>query len=280
MELEACLRFLPVSGGPPLAVTGTDRHIHRPGEPEPAALVRLPGCELELMLCGVGPVAAALNLGRRLGRERAPRGIVNFGIAGSYDIAAAPPGALVLASEEVFPEFGVWPHRGESGDPVPLPLSFPQAEIFDKKVFTRLTLEPDRALGNMGLNWHSDLPRGTSVSVAGVSGTPQRARHMAALSGGLTENMEGFSLALGAAAAGIPFAELRAVSNEAGLRPPQGWDMPAALDALGRGTRDLLAPFFLPAQKPRPLHHKKQRGYLSCRNSSTASARNSRTSTR
>ena len=254
MELEACLRFLPGPDGLNPVVPESAKTFHNSGEPGPPVMVNLPGCELELLLCGVGPVAAALNLGLHLGRkrERPLNGIVNIGIAGSYDTGAAPPGSLVLATEEVFPEFGIWPHRDGSGDPVPLPLSFPQAELPDKKVFTRLALEPDRALGNMGLNWHSGLPRGTSISVAGVSGTLQRARHMAALAGGLTENMEGFSLALGAASAGISFAELRAVSNEAGLRPPQGWDMPAALDALGRGTRELLAPFLCVSQKTAP----------------------------
>lgn len=259
MELRACLSRLPVSTGCIPAFSEGGRGNLRPGGAEPASMALMRDCELEMLICGVGPVAAALNLGRRLGREReCPlNGIINLGVAGSYDIAAAPLGSLVLASEEVFPEFGVWPHHAGAGEPVPFPLSFPQAELPDKKVFTRLALEPDRALGNMGLNWHSGLPRGTSISMAGVSGTQQRARHMAALGEGLTENMEGFSLALGAASAGIPFAELRAVSNEAGLRPPQGWDMPAALKALGRGTRELLAPFLPVDQEspPAPLHN-------------------------
>lgn len=240
MELNACLVLF--SGGGQVvsdAATPAGPALHD------RSPLRLPGCNLDLLVCGVGPVAAALALGRYLGREQTERrpeplrGILNMGLAGTYDADAAPVGSLVLATEEIYPEYGVWPHQEEA----PLPLSFPQAEIDGQKVFTRLELEPDKALGNMGLNWHSGLRHGPSVTVAGVSGTPRRAAFMAAVGNGLTENMEGFSLALGAASAGIPFAELRAVSNLAGLRPPQGWDVPLALAALGQGTRDLLTPF-------------------------------------
>ena len=256
MELRACLSPLPVPDAPEKAGSGNAADAGGRAWLDPPSALRLSGCTLDLLVCGVGPVASALALGRFLGRETCrsgpPRGILNLGLAGSYDIEAAPLGGLVLATEEVYPEYGVRPHppHPEDGqETLPLPLGFPQAEIAGQKVFDRLPLAPERALGNMGLNWHSGWQQGASVTVAGVSGTPERARRLAALCGGTTENMEGFPLALGAAMAGIPFVELRAVSNAAGLRPPRGWDMPAALAALGRGTRDLLAPF-LTAEAP------------------------------
>ena len=246
MELRACLAPLPAPDAPEKAGSDTVADAGGHAWPVPPPALRLPGCTLDLLVCGVGPVASALALGRFLGRETyrsgLPRGILNLGLAGSYDSEAAPPGSLVLATEEVYPEYGVRLHPEHGQEAPPLPLGFPQAEIEGRKVFDRLPLAPESALGNMGLNWHTGWRQGASVTVAGVSGTPERARRLAALCGGATENMEGFSLALGAAMAGIPFVELRAVSNAAGLRPPRGWDMPAALAALGRGTRDLLAP--------------------------------------
>jgi futalosine hydrolase len=245
MELQACLALLPASGEQdqarqcPAALDGL-------GNCEGVApVLRLPGCALELLLCGVGPLAAALSLGHRLGREGKLRhagelqGILNLGLAGTYDPDKAPVGSLVLATDEAYPEYGIWTHYEDKR----MPLSFPQAEIAGRKVFSQLALEPDRALGNIGLNWHSGLQRGGSITVAGVSGTPQRAGRMALFANGLTENMEGFPLALGAAAAHIPFVELRAVSNIAGQRPPHGWNIPAALASLGEGMRHLLAPF-------------------------------------
>lgn len=257
MELRACLSPLPAFDAPETTAVrepaGTGVHAW----PDSPPALRLSGCVLDLLVCGVGPVASALALGRFLGRQlrhsELPAGILNLGLAGSYDVSAVPLGSLVLATEEVYPEYGVRPHPPhpeEGQEKLPLPLGFPQAEIEGRKIFDRLPLAPESALGNMGLNWHSEWRQGASITVAGVSGTPERAGRLAALCGGITENMEGFSLALGAAMAGIPFVELRAVSNAAGLRPPRGWDMPAALAALGRGTREMLAPF-LPADAPK-----------------------------
>ena len=252
MELQACLALVPASGVPDAASAGAafSETLYRRDQTWAASTLSLPGCALDLLVCGVGPVAAALALGHYLGRksEEFPqpplRGILNLGIAGTYDPGGAPLGSLVLATEEIYPEYGVWPHQENGQEPSPLPLAFPQASVSEQKVFDRLPLEPLEALGNMGLNWHTEWRHGASVTVAGVSGTPRRAEHMAALAKGLTENMEGFSLALGAAMAGIPFVELRAISNTAGLRPPRGWDLSAALTALGQGTKELLAPFF------------------------------------
>ncbi|MDR0339609.1 MAG: futalosine hydrolase [Desulfovibrio sp.] len=210
--------------------------------------LELPAFTIRLLVCGVGPVAAALSLGMLLGEPAAAahplRGIVNIGLAGAYDPRATPPGSLVLASGECLPEYGVWPDKGEDvaaaahgdgGGGRPLPLPLPQACLNGREIFNSLELDPEAALGNMGLTCHTAgkaLSRGVSLTVAGVSGTPGRARRLASLFNGLIENMEGFPLALGALRAGIPFVEIRAVSNVAGLRPPHGWDLPGALDAL------------------------------------------------
>lgn len=213
------------------------------------------------VICGVGPVAAALALGRCLGMSAGPgapaqdiTGLIIAGLAGSYDPVAAPVGSLVIASEECLPEYGIWPDAGEALKNSPFPpgepeaMSLPQVHVGADPVFHRLDMAPDKALGRMGLSCHSDSRknaprRGVSLTVAGVSGTPGRARRLASLFHGLTENMEGFSLALGAMQANLPCLEIRAVSNEAGFRPPHTWDMGAAMQALGEAGHMLFAPF-------------------------------------
>jgi futalosine hydrolase len=50
--------------------------------------------------------------------------------------------------------------------------------------------------------------------------------------GGLTENMEGFSLALAAKLHGLAFLEIRTVSNPAGARDKRLWNFRLALSAL------------------------------------------------
>lgn len=205
---------------------------------------------LHLLVSGVGPVAAGLSLGSVLGSyaNTLPfQGILHMGLAGSYDLQQAPVGSLVLSTEERLAEYGFWPEYDESvpgttGDlppGTPGALAFAQCDL-GEPVFTTLPLEPKAALGKMGLNWHSDFRAGTGVTVTGVSGTLRRAARMASLTNGLTESMEGFALALGAKAWQLPFVELRAVSNQAGCRPPHTWDVPKAFSALGQGLRTLL----------------------------------------
>jgi futalosine hydrolase len=48
----------------------------------------------------------------------------------------------------------------------------------------------------------------------------------------VAEGMEGFGVAVAAAAAGIPFAELRTISNPIGPRDRAAWRIPDALAAL------------------------------------------------
>jgi futalosine hydrolase len=48
--------------------------------------------------------------------------------------------------------------------------------------------------------------------------------------------MEGFGVATAAALAGVPFAELRAISNTVGPRDRAAWRIPQALAALTSAT--------------------------------------------
>ncbi|MDR2669625.1 MAG: futalosine hydrolase [Desulfovibrio sp.] len=207
-------------------------------------VLKLTRCDLYLLICGVGPVAAALSLGACLGgfmriaRREMPDGVINTGLAGSYDLGKAPVGSLLAVDEERLAEYGV---REETG--VLSALELPQLVTDSGPVYSRLALDPDAALARMApalgktpASRHTVLEscaRGAALTVAGISGNPALAARTAQLCGGLAETMEGFALALACAAARVPFAEFRAVSNAAGYRPPHTWNTPDALAALG-----------------------------------------------
>ena len=291
MEMRAAIALLP--GGPECDLSAWE---------EGAVLGRhylprlhLPGGNLSLLVCGVGPVASALSLAlacsapvcrdtssgivfaRGAGqksparpRKNSPslsdnklehyqvagagpfRGVVNMGIAGSYDCVAAPVGSVVLVDWECFPEYGVWPEYDESVDGLsenngqPLALRFAQGLLPAGPVFSRLALDAHNTLGKLGLNCHTTLRLGGGATLSGVSGTRRRAGRMQTLTGALAgatiENMEGFALALGAAALGVPFVELRSVSNQAGFRTPHTWNVDAAAQALGVAAQNIFAP--------------------------------------
>jgi len=51
--------------------------------------------------------------------------------------------------------------------------------------------------------------------------------------------MEGFGVAEAAVRHGVPVGELRAISNEVGVRGAVSWDIAGALGALRRAAREL-----------------------------------------
>jgi futalosine hydrolase len=200
------------------------RSSGRASEPERA---EIGGREILACVVGIGPVAAALNIGALLERFPGTKGILNLGICGSFDTGRIPLGTPCAASAEIWPEYGV----RRSG---------PAEEAFTHQMLpdlllepaNRLDLDPVAAAEAMGFALPAQWPVGPSLTVAGVSGDPERAEELRVRHGADTENMEGFSLALAARRAGIPFLEVRTISNPVGSRDKRQWDFRLALDAL------------------------------------------------
>jgi futalosine hydrolase len=209
----------------------------QPPSPGEAISWHRDGRKYIVVVTGVGPVAAAFSLGRILGQNAGGlSGVVNCGIAGSFDLIVAPLGDLVVATAETFPEYGL---RTEA-DTDARAIAFPQLTVSGLPVFDHLPLDPEATATALGLSLPREAVRGTCVTVAGVSATPARAKALTDKYKVVAESMEGFAIALAAAAAGLPFLEIRAISNRVGSRPPTDWDLPGALAALGRAAGRLL----------------------------------------
>lgn len=200
------------------------------------APARAAGRDLILVVTGTGPVNAALEMGAALSAHDIS-GVVNIGIAGSFDCARAPLGAAMAATAETYPEYGV--ARGDgladlSG------FDFPQWESPGVRVLREIALDPDRAAESMGLTLGTDVSRGGFITVAGITGCAERAAALAGRFSPLAESMEGFALALACLTRGVPFLEVRTVSNAVGERDRAKWNIKQALAGLG----DALAGLF------------------------------------
>ena len=219
--------------------------------PQPGTCVSgvVRGIPVQLALTGIGPLAAAFAAGRLIGEKALTpnrcRGLLCLGIAGTYVPNAVPIGSIVVAFRETWPEYGLVMEGGIDAEALGFPLLQEKHDTGLPPVWDSLPLDPAAALARMGLNDPATAPRmaenplvfgGSSLTVAGVSGTRSRARYLAARHAAMTENMEGFPLALAAHDAGLPFAEIRSVSNIVGDRSPEAWNIPAALAALTRAT--------------------------------------------
>lgn len=203
----------------------------------------------DALLCvtGVGPVNAALALGFCFGLTAGQGGeqaepaarpgvsgrigaVLLVGLAGAFDLGQHPLRSLCVVREELWPEYGL----NDGSTVTARAFSFPlwkRADGAREDVYDSIGLADPRGLFAMREN--AGLADCRSLTVAGVSASVARARAMRQRYQADLENMEGFAVAYACARAGVPCAEIRAVSNKVGPRAPGEKDFAGALGALG-----------------------------------------------
>lgn len=182
-----------------------------------------------MLALGVGKVAATLALARRVIAAR-PSAVVLFGVAGAY--AGGPAiGDACLVTEDWLADEGV-----------DTPAGLVTLEALGLGV--RGPLVADAALTQaLDARLGGGLPRVVGATVSTCSGTDARAAALvAACPGAQVESMEGAAVGSVCAALGIPWAQLRVVSNRTGDRERGGWDLPGALVRLHAAVARLVAP--------------------------------------
>lgn len=199
--------------------------------------------ELELLLTGVGPLNSAFALAQALpgakSNATAPAvGVVNLGIAGSFDLDRLPLGEIVTVDEEIWPEYGVAMDDGVD----PRILNFPLFQSEHGDIWERLELTPGQSAEQMGLTLDAAWSSGAGLTVAAATGTQTKAAHYAQKHSPVLENMEGFGLAYACRLLGVPFLEARTISNLVGAREKEFWDMKKAFQSLKRLSQTLFTP--------------------------------------
>ena len=174
------------------------------------------GAGVDVLVGGVGPAAAAASASAALARGSYELAL-SAGIGGGF--APLAIGDIAVASASVFADLGA-----EDDDRF-LPLEELGFGAARYEVEPRLGVElTDATNGHLG----------TIVTVATVTGSEASAdAHRARFPDAVAEGMEGAGVAAAARVHGVPFAELRAVSNLVGRRDRASWDLPRALAALG-----------------------------------------------
>ena len=177
----------------------------------------LAGPDVTVLAGGVGPAAAAAATATALTLAAGDYALaVSAGIAGGFRGRAAV-GDVVEATVIVAADLGA---ESPDGFLSLAALGFGSGEVI---------------AAPLGI---SGARRGPVLTVSTVTGSEQRAGELAAR-GGFAEAMEGFGVAEAAMRFGVPVGELRAISNEVGLRDAAGWDIGAALAGLRVAAREL-----------------------------------------
>jgi futalosine hydrolase len=179
-----------------------------------------------ILTTGVGSMATLHTLMRATLGGR-PDLILQAGIAGSF---AGKPAGEVLAVKEELLDLGVW-EEGRFKTLFDLQLAgrdtppFSNAMLINpyKKLLHLSALEPVRGL-----------------SVNEITTDPERIRWLQQNCSPVVESMEGGALHYTCLQEGIPFLQIRAISNDVGIRDKTKWDIPAAIRNLNEQLTGLL----------------------------------------
>jgi futalosine hydrolase len=158
-----------------------------------------------VVVCGIGPVEAALATGRALAESR-PSALLQIGVAGAQTL---PDASVVIGAESVY------------ADVIDPQARIPRVERVDPDA--GLVAAARRALPHAHV-----LPIATTGRVGG--GTICE-----------VEAMEGFGALRAASLAGVPALELRAISNPVAERDRDRWRIDDALAALRAALPPVLA---------------------------------------
>ena len=193
---------------------------------------QLKGREVLLAVTGIGKVNAACAATVLLERFT-PRLLINTGCGGACAGSGLSVGDLAIASEENFPEEGVETPQGWRGLDL---IGIPVFEGRGERVFNRFPLDGNLAAAALGWarehGFRGEL--GPFHTVSTCSGTAGRGAELLRRYPGICENMEGGALAQVALVYGVPFLEVRGVSNLVEDRDLARWDLKRAVAEVQR----------------------------------------------
>ncbi len=187
----------------------------------------LAGHPVRLLVTGPGPVNAVQALTAAVEGAR-PDLIVQTGCGGAFDGWGLEMGDIGIATAEIDGHLGLSPQNpGELLGPLP----FAVLETDQASLKNRYPLDPQwtRFAGQAvraALPGDVQVVKGPFLTVSTITATPQQAACLANAFKACMEAMEGAGAAHLALHYGIPFLEIRAVSNPVGKR--DGWNLELA----------------------------------------------------
>jgi futalosine hydrolase len=180
----------------------------------------------DLLMLGVGPLAAGVNAALALSRGHWDA-VVNLGIAGTYDPEQLGVLSRIAATVTLIGDIGLCTPQGfvtTTGMGFP-PHADPDWNACDAGLLHRFRGVVDHA--------------GPIATVACASGTDEAAGALRARTRAQAEAMEGAAVHLACRRTGLPFAEIRVISNRVGDRARHPWKLNEALTMLGVLARDV-----------------------------------------
>jgi len=187
---------------------------------------------IDHLVTGVGMVAMAAHLSRALARTQYDLAL-NIGVCGAFD-RTLPLGTVVHVTSDRFSELGV-----EDGDAF-VPADTIGLVAANDAPFTDGHLVNARPPASSLL---AALSQVSAITVNTAHGNDTSIAAVVDRYHPQVESMEGAAFMYACLVAGVPFAQVRAVSNYVERRNRAAWQMTDAIDALGSTTSSILSQF-------------------------------------
>jgi futalosine hydrolase len=196
-----------------------------------------------LLHSGAGKAGAAAATTSLL-QSCSPSAVIALGCAGAYPDSSLEVGDLALATEEIYGDEGALTPAGFL-DMEALGLPLVQKNglcLFNHFPVDLHLLEKARPLvKQVADKTGRKLGAGPFVTVSTCSGTQAAGRELARRTGGICENMEGAAVAQVCALHGIPFLEIRGITNLAVDRDLEKWNLKGGAEMAQLAVKALLS---------------------------------------
>jgi len=197
-----------------------------------------------IILCvgGMGKINASHTATLMLARFD-PEALVVFGIGGAYPSSGAGIGDLAIAKEEIAGDEGVLTREGfKDTGYIGIPLLKTATSRFYSTYPSSVPLvhRSLQALATYRNSGQGKIHVGSFVTLSTCTGTATRARELEERYHGLCENMEGAAVAHVAELHGVPWLEVRGISNIVEDRDLTKWDIPKAAGAAQQAVQQIL----------------------------------------
>jgi futalosine hydrolase len=185
--------------------------------------------KVDILVTGMGMTATAFYLGKQLPASNYDV-VFNAGICGSYS-GLLPIGKVVNITEEVFCDLG--------------------AEINDhiNSIFELGLMDPDEPPFRSGKLLNNSTPKGSvlrkmdrvrGITANTIHGHPDTIRKIREQFNPEVESMEGAAFFYSCLTSGVPFHQVRCISNFVEERDKSKWDIPLAIANLNTSLFDII----------------------------------------
>lgn len=202
-------------------------------------LLKLPEVDCAFQLCGFGPIAAAARAAALISRYK-PQRVMLVGIAGGYDNDRHPLGSACRFEQVACTGVGV----GSAAD-------HQSADQIGWLQFNGNDAQPQISdVISLGSSFVEGIPcAGQLLTCCSASATIDEAgQRKQAYPDAVAEDMEGFGVAMACTLARAPLQIVRGISNRAGDRDQQRWQIEEALAAAAELAIRVLSLDWLPVQ--------------------------------